>query len=95
MLTIKACSVCRDHVRENLARAKVSTIERNVARGTESVWDVALPNPTTLRPNSLAVLCWNKLKFPFHEALELCFSCAEITSSISITLSISPISKDT
>lgn len=69
-VTIKACSVCRPSVREALVKAGIPhTEKKNTAKNTSS-FTVQAPSPTTYTPNSLAALCWNALKFPYHHAVK-------------------------
>lgn len=65
-VTIKACSLCRIEVQDALEKAGLpATKTNNTARNT-STFVVQLPSRSTLKPDSLAMLCWNALKFTSH-----------------------------
>jgi hypothetical protein len=67
-IIIKACSLCRPVVREKLVKAKISHEEKKDTNKDTSSFIIEIASPGTYTPNSLAALCWNALRFPYHHA---------------------------
>ncbi|KAK3292905.1 uncharacterized protein B0H64DRAFT_476537 [Chaetomium fimeti] len=67
---VKAYSVRHPSVREAIVKAGIPHTEtKNAAKSTRT-FTIQAPSPTHYTPNSLAALCWNALKFPYHHAVK-------------------------
>lgn len=68
--TIKACSICRPTVRDALDRANIAYTEGKNKTMNTSAFTINMVLPTSFKLDSLAAMCWNALKFPFHHAVK-------------------------
>jgi hypothetical protein len=67
VIIVKACSVCRNSVRDALREHEIPYEEKQVRNAT--VTTINMMSPSTYEPDSLMAMCWNSLRFPYHQAI--------------------------